>query len=61
MPRYHPRGEMCLACVNLLAKCNHLPFSSMKPVLEKYTDEDGEWYVVRCSAFKRKTHEKTKP
>ena len=45
-----PRGFMCIACIRLHRKCNHLPFETYRP-LEK---PDNEGYVtVKCEDFER--------
>lgn len=45
-----PKGEMCLSCIHLLRKCNHLPFNDMRPMSKP--DKEGYLMVV-CTDFKR--------
>ncbi|MDB4461431.1 hypothetical protein N9043_00625 [bacterium] len=56
--KYHPKGELCLACSYLHKDCSNLKFHEMKPVkrkkkIEKYIDGCGEWTIVHCSEFTR--------
>lgn len=49
-----PMGDMCLVCVNLHYKCNHLPFDTFRPMGKV----DGEGYrQVRCEGFKKEEKE----
>lgn len=46
-----PKGDMCLACVELHNKCNHLPFDSYRPMGK--VDDEG-YRQVRCENFKKR-------
>lgn len=45
---------MCLVCTKLYELCNHLDFDNMKPILEKYEEDNITWNVVKCSQFTKK-------
>lgn len=47
-----PKGEMCMGCVHLYDKCNHLCFEDMK-VIERYDD----CHVVRCTEYVKPAQE----
>lgn len=46
-----PMGGMCLVCINLHRKCNHLPFNEYSPMGKK--DDEG-YVVVRCGEFHKR-------
>jgi len=46
-----PMGDMCLVCVHLHEKCNHLPFDEYRPMGK--IDDEG-YRQVRCEEFNKK-------